>query len=99
MAMRSMGCLRGLAVLVEEGAINLELVPRDALKAQALTGASLGRRRPRLKALAAAAASRVQELRTALTAMIPSPMNATPGRREGGPRSKKVCALMRRSRR
>jgi transposase len=57
---------RGLAVLVEEGAINLELVPRDALKAQALTGASLGRRRPRLKALAAAAASRVQELRTAL---------------------------------
>jgi transposase len=57
---------RGLAVLVEEGAINLELVPRDALKVQALTGASLGRRRRRLKALAAAAASRVQELRTAL---------------------------------
>jgi hypothetical protein len=55
---------RGLAALVEEGAINLELVPRDALKAQALTGASLGRRR--LKALAAAAASRVQELRAAL---------------------------------
>jgi transposase len=57
---------RGLAVLVEEGAINLELVPRDAVKARALTGASLGRRRPRLQALAAAAASRVQELRTAL---------------------------------
>ena len=57
---------RGLAVLVEEGAINLELVPRDALKAQALTGASLVGRRRRLKALAAAAASRVQELRTAL---------------------------------
>jgi len=57
---------RGLAALVEEGAINLELVPRDALKAQALTGASLGRRRRRLQALAAAAASRVQELRTAL---------------------------------
>ena len=57
---------RGLAVLVEEGAINLELVPRDALKAQALTGASLGRRRRRLQALAAAAASRVQELRAAL---------------------------------
>ena len=57
---------RGLAVLVEEGAMNLELVPRDALKAQALTGASLGRRRRRLQALAAAAASRVQELRAAL---------------------------------
>jgi len=57
---------RGLAVLVEEGAMNLELVPRDALKAQALTGASLGRRRRRLQALAVAAASRVQELRAAL---------------------------------
>ena len=57
---------RGLAVLVEEGAINLELVPRDALKAQALTCASLGRRRRRLQALAAAAASRVQELRAVL---------------------------------
>ena len=57
---------RGLAALVEEGAINLELVSPDALKAQALTGASLARRRRRLKAQAVAAAARVQELRTAL---------------------------------
>ena len=57
---------RGLAALAEEGAINLELVPPEALKAQALTGASLGRRRRRLKALAAATASRVQELRAVL---------------------------------
>jgi transposase len=57
---------RGLAVLVEERAINLELVSLEALKAQVLTGASLGRRRRRLQALAVAAAARVQELRTAL---------------------------------
>ena len=57
---------RGLAALVEERAINLELVSLEALQAQVLTGASLGRRRRRLQALAAAAAARVQELRTAL---------------------------------
>jgi len=57
---------RGLAALVEEAAINLELVSPETLKAQALTGASLVGRRRRLKALAAAAASRVQELCTAL---------------------------------
>jgi hypothetical protein len=44
----------------------LELVSPETLKAQALTGASLVGRRRRLKALAAAAASRVQELCTAL---------------------------------
>jgi transposase len=57
---------RGLAALVEEGAINLELVSPDALKVQALIGASLVRRRRRLKALTVAAAAHVQELRTAL---------------------------------
>jgi len=57
---------RGLAVLVEEGAINLELLSPDALKAQALTGAGSVRRRRRLNALAVAATARFQELRTAL---------------------------------
>jgi len=57
---------RGLAALVEESAINLELVSPDELEAQALTGASMARRRRRLKALAVAAAARVQELRAAL---------------------------------
>ena len=57
---------RGLAVLVEEGAIDLELVSPDVLKAQALTGASMAHRRRRMKAQAIAAAVRVQELRTSL---------------------------------
>ena len=55
---------RGLVALVEKGVIDLELVSPDVLKAQALTGASLVRRR--LKALASAAAAHVQELRTAI---------------------------------
>ena len=57
---------RGLAALVEEGAIDLELVAPDALKAQALTGASSARRRRRFEALVAAAAKRVDALREAL---------------------------------
>jgi transposase len=57
---------RGLAALVEEGVINLELLSPDALKAQALTGASSVRRRRRMKALVIAAAAHVQELRTSL---------------------------------
>ena len=57
---------RGLAALVEEGAIDLELVAPDALKAQALTGASPARRRRRFEALVAAAAKRVGALREAL---------------------------------
>ncbi len=57
---------RSLAALVEEGAINLELISAEVLKAQALTGASAERRRRRLKARAVAAAERLQELRAVL---------------------------------
>ena len=57
---------RGLAVLVEEEAISLELLSPDALKAQGLAGASSVRRRQRLNAQAVAAAAYVQELRAAL---------------------------------
>ena len=56
----------GLAALVEERLINLELLSPAALKAQALTGTGSGRRRRRMKALANAAAAHVKELRTAL---------------------------------
>jgi transposase len=56
----------GLAALVEEGAINLQLISPEVLKTQTLTGNSLVRKRRRLKALAAAAAGRVQKLRTML---------------------------------
>jgi transposase len=57
---------RGLAALVEEGVINLELLSPDALKAQALAGTSSVRRRRRMKVLAIAAAAHVQELRRSL---------------------------------
>jgi len=50
----------GLTALVEEGAINFELVSPEALRA---LGASLARRRRRLKARAVTAAAHVQELR------------------------------------
>src|SRR5262249_41069285 len=52
--------------LVEEGVLDLELLSPDALKAQTLTGASSVRRRRRMKALAIAAAARVQDLRALL---------------------------------
>jgi len=57
---------RGLAALVEERAVNLELVSPDKLKSQALAGTGLERRRRRLKVLAVSAAARVEELRTVL---------------------------------
>ena len=57
---------RSLAAFVEEGVIDVELISPEVLKAQALTGASLTRRRRRLKALAVTAAARVHELRPAL---------------------------------
>jgi transposase len=56
----------GLAALIAENAIDLQLVSPEALKTQSLTGESTVRRRRRLKALAIAAAARVQELRTIL---------------------------------
>jgi transposase len=56
----------GLAALLEEGAINLQLIPREVLKKQSLSGNSSVRKRRRLKALAVAAAGRVQKLRTIL---------------------------------
>ena len=52
----------GLATLVENGLINLELLSPAALEAQGSTGASLARRR--LQAVAAAA--RIEELHTVL---------------------------------
>ena len=87
---------RGLAALVEEGAIDLELVSPDALKAQALTGASLARRRRRLKARAVAAAAHVQELRTALDRDDPVADERHDRAARGAPRSGKARALMRR---
>jgi transposase len=56
----------GLAALIEERVIDLELLSPDALKVQKLRGTSLVRRRRRLQALAMAAAAWVRELRTAL---------------------------------
>jgi transposase len=56
----------GLATLVENGAINLELLSPDALKANGLAGASLPRRRRRLTALMAAARTRIEELHRVL---------------------------------
>ena len=57
---------RGLVALVQEGALHLELLSPGAPKGQRLTGASLARRRGRLKAMAIAAAARVQEFRAVL---------------------------------
>ena len=56
----------GLAVLVDEGVINLELLSPDTLRVQGLKGSSSVRRRRRLNALAVAAAARVHDLRAAL---------------------------------
>src|SRR5262249_23523211 len=57
---------RGLAVLVEDGMIDLVLASPAAQRAQGLTGASLVRRNRRLKALEVAAAAHVRALRAAL---------------------------------
>ena len=57
---------RGLAALVEERVVDLELLSPDALKAQKLRGTSLVRRRRRLQALELAAAAWVRDLRMAL---------------------------------
>ena len=90
---------RSLAALVEEGVINLELVSPDALKAQALTGASLARRGRRCRRWRPPPRRASRSCAQHSTETIPSPMSATPGRRAGAPRSNKACALMRRSRR
>jgi transposase len=56
----------GLATLVENGLTNLELLSPAALKTNGLAGASLARRRRRLKALMAAARTRIEELHRVL---------------------------------
>jgi transposase len=53
---------QGLAALVEEGVVKLELAPPDTLKAPKLTDATLVRRRRRFKARAAAASAYIEKL-------------------------------------
>jgi hypothetical protein len=57
---------RGLAVLVEEGIVTLELLPAPTLKPRRLTGGNPPRRQRRLQALAEAAADRLAELSAVL---------------------------------
>jgi transposase len=89
---------RALAALVEAGAINLELVPQDVMKAQGLAGSSLPRRRRRMRALATTATARVRVLRAALDRDELSRMSTTTGRRARTPRNNKAHALRQRSR-
>ncbi len=58
----------GVAALVAEGLVTLEVLAQDGLKVRAAAGASSFRRRERLGKLAAAAKARVERLRAELEA-------------------------------
>jgi transposase len=59
---------RGVAALVEEGLVALDMLGQDGLKVRAAAGAGSFRRRRRLVELAAAAKARVERLRAELEA-------------------------------
>jgi transposase len=56
----------GVAALVSEGLVALDVLAQDGLKVRAAAGAASFRRRPRLEALADAAKARVERLRAEL---------------------------------
>lgn len=57
---------QGVAALVGEGLVALDVLAQDGLKVRAAAGAASFRRRPRLEALAQAAKARVERLRAEL---------------------------------
>ena len=59
---------RGVAALVAEGLVALDVLAQDGVKVRAAAGSSSFRRRARLEALAAAAMARVEQLRAELEA-------------------------------